>query len=263
MLTLGIQLNTISINNRTVNANTSPLDIGNLPYYFDLSNPDNVTVNPSAPTNFLETTNLGTQGTSFVLTNTTTADQPDYTNASSPLGLSYAKFDGGNEFLYIAGTSNKTPPADIDLGTSYSIFCVVDNEATSTVSGITGGRNPNTFVFRFLSNTTQLSNSIYETSGITTESVAPSNPDLIGTAISTIGGVDGTLRTLCNGEESAPSTYTGTPVSDCDIFVGKSNNSAQYFLGRIYEIGFFTKELTDREIEVLNNYAKNKYNINF
>ena len=32
MLTLGIQLNTISINNRTVNANTSPLDIGSLTY---------------------------------------------------------------------------------------------------------------------------------------------------------------------------------------------------------------------------------------
>ena len=88
MLTLGIQLNTISINNRTVNANTSPLDIGSLPYYFDLSNPDNVTVNPSAPTNLLESTNLGTEGTSFVLTNTTTNDQPEYTNASSPLGLS-------------------------------------------------------------------------------------------------------------------------------------------------------------------------------
>ena len=263
MLTLGIQLNTISINNRTVNANISPLDIGSLSYYFDLSNRNNVTVNPSSTDNFLESTNLGTEGTSFVLTNTTTADQPDYTNASSPFGLSYANFDGGNEFLYIAGTSDKTTPASIDLGTSYSIFAVVDNEATNTVSGITGGRNPNAFVFRFLSNTTQLSNSIYETSGITTESVAPSNPDLIGTAISTIGGVDGSLRTLWNGEESTPSSYTGTPVSDSDIFVGKSNNSAQYFLGRIYEIGFFTKELTDREIEVLNNYAKNKYNINF
>jgi len=71
------------------------------------------------------------------------------------------------------------------------------------------------------------------------------------------------LRTLWNGEESAPSSYTGTPVSNSDIFVGKSNTSAQYFTGRIYEIGFFTKELTNREIEVLNNYAKNKYNINF
>ena len=262
MLTLGIQLNTISINNRTVNANTSPLDIGSLPYYFDLSNPDNVTVNPSAPTNLLESTNLGTEGTSFVLTNTTTNDQPEYTNASSPLGLSYTNFDGSNEFLYIASTSDKTTPASINLGASYSIFAVVDNEATNTVSGITGGRNPNTFVFRFLSNTTQLSNSVFAGS-TTTETVAPANPDLIGTAISTIGGVDGTLRTLWNGEESTPSTYTGTPVSNSDIFVGKSNNSAQYFLGRIYEIGFFTKELTNREIEVLNNYAKNKYNINF
>ena len=151
MLTLGIQLNTISINNRTVNANTSPLDIGSLPYYFDLSNVNNVTVNPSSTSNFLESTNLGTQGTSFVLTNTTTVDQPEYTNASSPLGLSYANFDGGNEFLYIAGTSDKNTPASIDLGTSYSIFAVVDNQATNTVSGITGGRNPNTFVFRFLS----------------------------------------------------------------------------------------------------------------
>ena len=262
MLTLGIQLNTISINNRTVNANTSPLDIGSLPYYFDLSNVNNVTVNPSSTSNFLESTNLGTQGTSFVLTNTTTTDQPEYTNASSPLGLSYANFDGGNEFLYIAGTSDKNTPASIDLGTSYSIFAVVDNQATNTVSGITGGRNPNTFVFRFLSNATQLSNSVFAGS-TTTETVAPANPDLIGSAISTIGGVDGNLRTLWNGEESTPSTYTGTPVSNSDIFVGKANNSAQFFLGRIYEIGFFTKELTNREIEVLNNYAKNKYNINF
>mgnify|MGYP005729401355 CR=1 FL=1 len=261
MLTLGIQLNTISINNRTVSANTSPLDIGSLAYYFDLSNANNVTLNPSSA-NFLETTNLGTEGTSFVLTNTTTADQPEYTNAGSPLGLSYANFDGGNEFLYIADTSDKTTPASINLGINYSIFAVVDNQATNTVSGITGGRNPNTFVFRFLNNTTQLSNTVFAGS-TTTETVAPANPDLIGSAISTIGGVDGTLRTLWNGEESTPSSYTGTPVSNSDIFVGKSNNSAQYFLGRIYEIGFFTKELTNREIEVLNNYAKNKYNINF
>ena len=87
-------------------------------------------------------------------------------------------------------------------------------------------RNPNTFVFRFLDNTTQLSNTVFAGAN-TTETVGPANPNLIGSAISTVGGTDGTLRVL-EWRRNSPSTITGTPVRDSDIF-RKANNSVSIF----------------------------------
>ena len=120
------------------------------------------------------------------------------------------------------------------------------------------------FVFRFLSNGTQLANTIFDTGGVlTTETVGPANPNLIGSAITTVGGVGGDLRVLWNGEETTPTAISGTPVDTSEVFVGKANNTAQYFNGKIYEIAFYSRTLDDDMILQLNTYAQNKYGINF
>jgi len=263
MLILG--LNTISANVNTRTVNFIPTDIRSCNFWFDFSNSSNVTVFDPSINTINSVDNLGELGNGFSLANSDKNSTPILVSDGTPIqGLSYANFNGTDQFLYICLSSDLTTAVPVPQTTNYSIFAVVDNEASGTVSGITGGRNPNMFVFRFLSSGTQLANTIFDTTGsLTTETAVPANPNLIGSAITTVGGAGGDLRVLWNGEETTPTSISGTPVDSSEVFVGKANNTTQFLTGKIYEIAFYGRTLDDDMILNLNTYAQNKYGINF
>ena len=179
--------------------------------------------------------------------------------------LGFTNFTGnGVPWLQMSeGTEIGSEAADITLGTNYTIFVVVDNEAESGVSGVTGGRNPNTYVLRFSGNS--LLQSVYDSGGSNADAIATSSE--FGSVIATTSYDEETLGAVelrWNGTDTgSPGTFEGSPITASNIFVGKSNNAAQYFTGRIYEFAIFNRALVDDDKDLLDAYVEDKYNVTF
>ena len=179
--------------------------------------------------------------------------------------LGYTNFNGdGFPWLQMSeGTELGSEAASINLGSNYSIFVVVDNEAESGVSGITGGRNPNAYVLRFSGNA--LIQSVFDSGGNVADSIATSSE--FGSVIATTSydaETGGLVELRWNGTDTnSPGEFEGSPVNEAKILVGKSNNSAQYFTGRIYEFAIFNRVLVDEDKDLLDAYVEDKYNVEF
>lgn len=177
--------------------------------------------------------------------------------------LGYTNFTGnGVPWLQMSeGTELGSEAASITLGSNYSLFAVVDNEAESGVSGITGGRNPNAYVLRFSGNS--LIHSVFDSEGNVADSIATSS-EFGSVIITTAYSETGSVEIRWNGSDSgSPGTFENAPINAAKILVGKSNNSAQYFTGKIYEFAIFNRALVDDDKDLLDAYVEDKYNVTF
>ena len=188
---------------------------------------------------------------------------PGYiTDASGQNSLDYSQHNGGGQ-CYTISDSGGTAIA-VDHGVEYTVYVVQDNDADTGVSGISGGRSPNAFAFRWSGN--NLIQTVYDSSGTGSDSINPTgtSEENFGAASFTVSESLNAVSARFNGEFNTPGIIGGTVVnSSNNLFIGKSNTSTQYYNGKIYEFMLFTKVLGEPELEQLDLYVQNKYNFSF
>lgn len=246
------------------------LSSGDLAYWFDMG--DKLTyINASSDTTAGSVDSISNKGTGSSSEGAeiflTASEANAFKFATDTRGTHFT-FGGTNDFVGHSSTGSTvgSAGANIQVAANYTMFIVLDNEASSGVSGPTGGRNSDTpgssnaYACRFNGN--MLIFTQFVTGGNGTDTVSTSNE--FGVLIVTINGLTGAVEARFNGVDSnSPGTLSGTPVTSFDLLIGKSNNSAQEFTGKVYEIGFFKRVLTDPEKQQLDNYVKTKYNVSF
>ena len=175
--------------------------------------------------------------------------------------LPFLKFTGSESFQ-IEKTDNLGTPANVVYGTEYTIMIIQDVISSINTRGVTGGRNPNGFVCRFNSSNV-LIQSVYNSSTIASDSISPTGGQGFGIITCNTSDTNNTNSVRFNAQSNTPAAVGGTPVSESNIFVGKGNNSTQYYEGRIYEWALFKSSLSDADLDLLDADVQNKYNFTY
>jgi hypothetical protein len=187
---------------------------------------------------------------------------PVYSNLNGQNGFNYSNHLGGGQSyeLYDSGGSL----AQVNYGENYTIAVVQENDALSGVSGLTGGRSPNGYSFRWSGST--LIGSSYAAGGQASDSINPvgTSENDFGFCLQVVDNDNDQLSVIFNGDSNTPGAISGDPVSTVGkLLVGKANNTGQYFTGKIYEFMLFKGVLTAEQLTQLDTYVKTKYDFTF
>jgi hypothetical protein len=187
---------------------------------------------------------------------------PVYSNLNGQNGFNFSSHLGGGQAyeLYDSGGS----VASVNFGEDYTIAVVQENDALSGLSGLTGGRSPNGYAFRWSGNT--LIGTTYAAGGQASDSINPvgTSENDFGFCLQVVDNVNDQLSVIFNGDSNTPGTISGDPVGTVGkLFVGKGNTTGQYYTGKIYEFMLFKGVLTAEQLAQLDTYVKTKYNFTF
>lgn len=192
---------------------------------------------------------------------TTTASQEPSLVSGGQNNLSYSSHNGTDKAYTLTDANGGN--ISVPYGQDYTLVVVQDNDASgSTVSGMTGGRTPNGYAFRWSGAT--LIGTVYAQGGNASDSLNPvetSEYDF-GVAIQTVDNANDEIEVIFNGvAPNSPGAIVGDPVNTVsNLFVGKANTAGQFYTGKIYEFMLYKAALTDVEIAQLHAYITNKYN---
>ena len=176
--------------------------------------------------------------------------------------FNYSKHLGGGQSYQLYDSGGGT--ASVNFTENYTIAVVQENDALSGVSGLTGGRTPNGYSFRWSGNT--LIGTTYAAGGQASNSINPvgTSENDFGFCLQVVDNVNDQLRAIFNGDSNTPAVISGDPVNTVGaLYVGKGNTSGQYFTGKIYEFMLFKGVLTDEQLAELDTYVTTKYNFTF
>jgi len=187
---------------------------------------------------------------------------PVYSNLNGQNGFNFSSHLGGGQSyqLYDSGGNAQS----VNYGEDYTIAVVQENDAFSGVSGITGGRSPNGYAFRWSGST--LIGTTYAQGGQANDSINPvgTSENDFGFCLQIVDNVNDQISVVFNGDSNTPGTITGDPVNTVGaLYVGKGNNTSQYFTGKIYEFMLFKGVLSPEQLVQLNTYVKTKYDFTF
>ena len=186
---------------------------------------------------------------------------PTY-EASGQNDFNYSKHLGGGQAYQLYNLAGGA--ASVNFGEDYTVAIVQENDALSGVSGLTGGRTPNGYSFRWSGNT--LIGTTYAAGGQASNSINPvgTSENDFGFCLQVVDNVNDQLRAIFNGNSNTPGAISGDPVSTVGaLYVGKGNTSGQYFTGKIYEFMLFKGVLTAEQLAQLDTYVTTKYNFTF
>jgi len=188
---------------------------------------------------------------------------PVYSNLNGQNGFDFSSHLGGGQSyqLYDSGGN----PVSVNYGENYTLAVIQENDLFGGgVSGITGGRNPNGYTFRWSGSA--LIGTVYAQGGNASDSINPqgTSENDFGIAVQRVDNDNDEISVRFNGDSNAASTITGDPVNTVSsLYVGKANNGTQYFTGKVYEFMFWKRVLTAEELTQLDTYVKTKYDFTF
>ena len=124
-------------------------------------------------------------------------------------------------------------------------------------------RSPNVVSMRFINNGANTTISQFTSGSTATDSQATSPlATNLNYSMYDISDDDNLLTAYYNGNAGASTSMTGTPIITAGVFIiGSSNSSAQFFNGDIFEVFYFTSNLTDKLKGEIEAYIETKYAI--
>jgi len=261
---LGLGLGIHKGSTGTASSVLTPAEIaGGADIWFDATQRENVTENGGRVTSVRNSGNQSSQPNpgvvDWVLNYIGT--EAAYEQTGGQNNLPFLKFTGSESFQ-IEQTDNLGTAANVNYGTEYTIMIIQDVGGTGTTRGVTGARNPNGFVCRF-NNSDVLIQSVYNSSSLASDSILPTGGQGFGIITCNTSDTNNTNSVRFNAQSNAPATVSGTPVSTSNIFVGKGNNTTQFYEGNIYEWALFKSSLSSADLDLLDAYVQDKYNFTY
>ena len=193
--------------------------------------------------------------------NATSGQEPELSATNGQNNLSYSLHDTNSDKSYTLVDANGGN-ISVPYGEDYTLVVVQDNDQDSGVSGLTGGRTPNGYAFRWSGDV--LIGTVYAQGGQASDSINPvgTTEKDFGVAIQRVDNVNDQVEVIFNGvSPNSPGNISGDPVNTVDnLFVGKASTAGQYYKGKIYEFMLYKAALTNAEIAQLHAYITNKYN---
>ena len=137
------------------------------------------------------------------------------------------------------------------------------DEGTQSVYGMATMRSPNVVSMRYINDGANTTISQFTSSATATDSQATSPlATNLNYSMYDINDTGDELTAYYNGTAGASVVMSGTPVTTAGQFIiGSSNTSAQFFNGDIFEVFYFTSNLTDKLKGEIEAYIETKYAI--
>ena len=190
----------------------------------------------------------------------TSSQEPTLGSVGGQNNYSYSTHDGTDQAYTLVDANGGN--ISVPYGEDFTLVVVQDNDAASGVSGMTGGRTPNGYAFRWSGST--LIGTVYAQGGQASDSINPVGTTEFdfGVALQTVDNVNDEVEVIFNGvSPNSPGAISGNPVNTVsNLFVGKANTGGQLYKGKIYEFMLYKAALTSAEIAQLHAYITNKYN---